>query len=104
MGDVVAIQQPKFRVDSPGQFRQESHEKLFVDVFAHQVQHEPVTYGAFLDEHLQRDVVRMVLEIFPVPHSHQLKPEINKAKYRYYFLPYVQGEWTSPFHKHCILR
>ena len=81
MGDVVAIQQPKFRVDSPGQFRQESHEKLFVDVFAHQVQHEPVTNGAFLDEHLQRDVVRMVLEIFPVPHSHQLKPEINKAKY-----------------------
>ena len=81
MGDVVAIQQPKFRVDFPCQFRQESHEKLFVDVFAHQVQHEPVTYGAFLDEHLQRDVVRMVLEIFPVPHSHQFKPEINKAKY-----------------------
>ena len=79
MGDVVAIQQPKFRVYSPGQFRQESHEKLFVDVFAHQVEYEPVTYGAFLDEHLQRDVVRMVLEIFPVPHSHQFKPEINKA-------------------------
>ena len=79
MGDVVAIQQPKFGVDFPGQFRQESHEKLFVDVFAHQVEYEPVTYGAFLDEHLQRDVVRMVLEIFPVPHSHQFKPEINKA-------------------------
>ena len=103
MGDVVAIQQPKFGVDFPGQFRQESHEKLLVDVFAHQVEYEPVTYGAFLDEHLQRDVVRMVLEIFPVPHSHQFKPEINKAKY---ILPLAQcsRRMDVPFHKHCILR
>ena len=100
MGDIVAIQQPELRVDSPGQFRQESHEKLFVDVFAHQVEYEPVTNGAFLDEHLQRDVVRMVLEIFPVPHSHQFKPEINKA------LPLVlcSRRMDVPFHKHCILR